>query len=64
MYNIQNIKNYILFLKRECGLYITLHPHDNESIITSSELITFNIHNAAKLRQNFLQKRNMDYRVY
>ena len=44
MYNIENIKNYILFLKRECGLYITLHPHDNESIITSSELITFNIH--------------------
>ena len=44
MYNIENIKNYILFLKRECGLYITLHPHGNESVITSSELITFNIH--------------------
>ena len=46
MYNIKNIKNYILFLKRECGLYVTLHPHGNESIITSSELITFNIHDA------------------
>ena len=44
MYNVENIKNYILFLKRECGLYITLHPHGNESVITSSELITFNIH--------------------
>ncbi len=44
MYNVENIKNYILFLKRECGLCITLHPHGNESVITSSELITFNIH--------------------
>ena len=44
MNNVENIKNYILFLKRECGLYITLHPHGRESIITSSELITFNIH--------------------
>jgi len=44
MYNVENIKNYILFLKRECGLRITLHPHGNESVITSSELITFNIH--------------------
>ena len=44
MYNVESIKNYILFLKRECGLYVTLHPHGNESLITSSELITFNIH--------------------
>ena len=44
MDNVENIKNYILFLKRECGLYVTLHPHGNESVITSSELITFNIH--------------------
>ena len=44
MYNVENIKNYVLFLKRECGLYVTLHPHGNESVITSSELITFNIH--------------------
>ena len=44
MYNVKNIKNYILFLKRECGLYVTLHPHGNETLITSSELITFNIH--------------------
>ena len=44
MYNVENIKNYILFLKGECGLYVTLHPLGNESVITSSELITFNIH--------------------
>lgn len=44
MYDVKNIKNYILFLKRECGLYITLHPYGDESLITQSELITFNIH--------------------
>lgn len=44
MYNVENIKNYILFLKRECGLCITLHPQGNESVITSTELIAFNIH--------------------
>lgn len=44
MYNVKDIKNYILFLKFECGLHITLHPHGNESVITSSELIAFNIH--------------------
>ena len=31
-------------MKRECGLYVTLHPYGNESVITSSELVTFNIH--------------------
>jgi len=44
MYNVENIKKYILFLKSECGLYITLHPCENESVITSGELMTFNIH--------------------
>ena len=44
MHNVENIKNYILFLKHECGLYVTLHPHGNETLITSSELIAFNIH--------------------
>ena len=46
MYNVDSIKNYILFLKRECGLFVTLHPYGDESIVTSSELITFNIHDA------------------
>lgn len=44
MYDVKDIKNYILYLKRECGLYITLHPHVDESLITMSELINFNIH--------------------
>lgn len=44
MYNVENIKNYILFLKREFGLCISLHPYENESVITSSALINFNIH--------------------
>jgi len=44
MYSIENIKNYILFLKSECGLNISLHPCADESLITLSELMTFNIH--------------------
>lgn len=43
-YDVNDIKRYILYLKRECGLYVTLHPFGNESVITHSELITFNIH--------------------
>ena len=41
---ITEIKNYILFLKRECNLEITLHPFGNEHLISNSELISFNIH--------------------
>jgi len=44
MYDITHIKNYILFLKRHCGLSVTLHPIGRESLILTSELITFNIH--------------------
>lgn len=44
MKNISDIKNYILFLKEKCGLMVTLHPHEKENLITSSELISFNIH--------------------
>ena len=44
MSNISDIKNYILFLKSRCGLMITLHPYAKENLITSSELISFNIH--------------------
>ena len=44
MYNTNAIKNYILLLKREFGLYVSLHPFVNESVITLSELISFNIH--------------------
>ena len=44
MYDITEIKNYILFLKSRCGLFVTLHPLKKESVIVPSELITFNIH--------------------
>lgn len=44
MCDITDIKNYILFLKRECGLLVTLHPLKKEQLILSSELMTFNIH--------------------
>lgn len=44
MYDITYIKNYILFLKNECGLSLTLHTTEEENLILPSELITFNIH--------------------
>lgn len=44
MYATDDIKKYILFLKNECGLAITLHPCTDEDIIGASDLISFNIH--------------------
>lgn len=44
MFNLSSIKNYILFLKRELGLSVTLHPDGNDMLILPSELISFNIH--------------------
>ena len=44
MYDTKDIKNYILYLRSECGLSLTLHPYGNESLISLSDLITFNIH--------------------
>ena len=44
MYDVESIKNYILFLKTECGLSITLHPAENDDLIIASDLMTFNIH--------------------
>ncbi len=44
MNNIEAIKNYILFLKEHHALSVTLHPLNPESIISASELISFNIH--------------------
>jgi len=41
---IHEIKNYILFLKKDCNLEITLHPYEYENLISNSELISFNIH--------------------
>lgn len=44
MQDITAIKNYILFLKNSHGLSVTLHPLKYETLITLSELISFNIH--------------------
>ena len=44
MYDISDIKNYILFLRTTCGLSVSLHPIMNEALITSSDLIMFNVH--------------------
>ena len=44
MDNIQEIKNYIVFLKENCKLEITLHTFEEEQLISLSELIAFNIH--------------------
>lgn len=41
---INEIKSYILFLKKERNLEITLHPIGTEQLISASELISFNIH--------------------
>ena len=42
MYDITPIKNYILYLKKECNLLVTLHPMD--ALLYATELIAFNIH--------------------
>ncbi len=44
MNTVEAIKNYILFLKEHHDLSITLHPMKPENVISSSELISFNIH--------------------
>lgn len=44
MNHLKAIKDYILFLKGECNLYVSLHPKGNEALITLSDLISFNIH--------------------
>lgn len=41
---IKIIQDYILYLNKECKLSVTLHPMNNESLITDSALMNFNIH--------------------
>lgn len=58
MENIRAIKNYILFLKNEHNLSVTLHPLKRDNVITKSELISFNIHDNSycihlKANENF-----------
>lgn len=40
----EHIKNYILYLKNECGLSVSLHVNGIDSIIIPGELRLFNIH--------------------
>ena len=44
MCDISKIKNYILYLKKECGLLVTLHVDGIDNVIIPSELRLFNIH--------------------
>ncbi len=45
MYDFSDIVNYIIFLKSQLSLLISLHPTPElESLISTSELMTFNIH--------------------
>ena len=44
MREISRIKNYILYLKKECGLSVSLHTNDYGETIMYGELSMFNIH--------------------
>ena len=41
---IKIIRDYILYLIESCGLSVTLHPMNDETLITGSSLMSFNIH--------------------
>ena len=41
---IKIIQNYILYLMKDCGLSVSLHPFQDETLITGSTLMNFNIH--------------------
>lgn len=45
MHTIDLIENYIIYLKKQCGLSVTLHPLKRESLISFSSLMQFNSHN-------------------
>ena len=40
----ESIKKYILYLKKECNLLISLHVSDFDKIVLSDDLMRFNIH--------------------
>ena len=41
---IELIENYIIYLITECGLSVSLHPVERETLITFSRLMRFNLH--------------------
>ena len=47
MQELEQIENYIVYLIRECGLSVTLHPMEEEALITFSRLMQFNAHDNA-----------------
>lgn len=44
MYPTDEIRNYIVYLKRHCGLSVTIHPLKKENVIVPGNLMGFNIH--------------------
>lgn len=44
MYDVSQIKKYILFLQSQFNLSVTIHPREYYSIFQSRDLMTFNIH--------------------
>ncbi|MBR2354655.1 MAG: helix-turn-helix domain-containing protein [Clostridia bacterium] len=44
MKELQAIENYVVYLIRECGLLVTIHPIETETLITFSSLMHFNTH--------------------
>ena len=44
MSDVHHIAEYLLYLKRDCGLSVSLHVSSYESVILSGELRNFNIH--------------------
>lgn len=44
MTEMESIEKYIVYLIGECGLSVTLHPMEKDSLITFSSLMRFNTH--------------------
>ena len=44
MTNMEMIEQYIVYLISECGLSVTLHPMEKDTLITFSSLMRFNTH--------------------
>jgi hypothetical protein len=44
MNELEIIEKYVVYLIGECGLSVTLHPMENDALITFSPLMRFNTH--------------------
>lgn len=45
--DVEIIRNYILYLIEDLGLSVSLHPIKDEALITTSSLMSFNIHSSS-----------------